>query len=213
MAILRSKFALALILTAHAVFAADANEPNYSFNKAPFIPPAIVEDLNTWLSDGGDQVVSINLSDSVNSNRYSSEIKTDGSEKENPYVFTKEKCTQEPCNEFGYRLIGKTTSGLFVLFTEENGGGSGRFRNLMLVSLERDHGLAYDEQKNVLRPERERWLIKKWGEVPLGDRYVGNVTVKGNTIHIEKDRGPTGVVDKDKTIRLELTRRESSADR
>ena len=77
----------------------------------------------------------------------------------------------------------------------------------MLVSLERDHGLDYDEAKNVLRPERERWLIKKWGEVPLGDRYVGNVTVSGNTIHIEKDRGGhTGVVDKDKTIRLELTR-------
>jgi hypothetical protein len=201
-----SKFTLALVLALHAFFAADANEPNYYFNKAPFIPPSIVQDLSTWLSDGGDQVVAINLSDSVNSNRYSSEIKADGSGKGNPYVFTKD-CTHEPCSEFGYVLIGKTTSGLFVLSTEDSGGGgSGRFRNLMLVSLERDHGLTYDERKNVLRPERERWLIKKWGEVPLGDRYVGNVTVSGNTIHIEKDHGgSTGVVDKDKTIRLELT--------
>jgi len=48
-------------------------------------------------------------------------------------------------------------------------------------------------------------LIKKWGEVPLGDRYVGNITVSGNTIHIEKDRGgSSGVVDQDKTIRVQL---------
>lgn len=201
-----SKFALALVLAQHAFFAAAASEPSYSFNKAPFIPASIVQDLSTWLSDSGDQVVAINLTDSVDSNRYSSEIQPDGSGKGNPYVFTKD-CTRQPCSEFGYVLIGKTTSGLFVLSTEESGGGgSGRFRNLMLVSLERDHGLTYDERKNVLRADRERWLIKKWGEVPLGDRYAGNITVSGNTIHIEKDRGGyTGVIDKDQTIRVELT--------
>lgn len=207
MAFCSSKFALALVLAVPAFFAAGANEPNFHFNKVPFIPASIVRDLSAWLSDSGDQVVAINLSDSVDSNRYSSDIKPDVSGKGNPYVFTKD-CTNEPCSEFGYVLIGKTTSGLFVLSTEESGGGgSGRFRNLMLVSLERDHGLAYDKEKSVLRPERERWLIKKWVEVPLGDRYVGNITVSGNTIHIEKDRGgSSGVIDKDKTIRLELTR-------
>jgi hypothetical protein len=133
-------------------------------------------------------------------------IKTSGSEKGNPYVFTTEECTDGHCGEFGYRLLGKTTSGLFVLLTEESGGGSGQFRNLMLVSIEHDHGLAYDERKSVLRPEQERWLIKKWGELPLGDRYAGSITLKGNTIHIGKDNGPTGVVDKDKTIRIEFTR-------
>jgi len=144
MVLCSSNFALAFVLALHAFSAADVNEPNYSFNKAPFIPATIVQDLSTWLSDGGDQVVAINLSDSVNSNRYASEIKTDGSGKGNPFVFTKD-CSHEPCSVFGYVLIGKTRSGLYVLSTEESGGGgSGRFRNLMLVSLERDRGLTYD---------------------------------------------------------------------
>src|SRR5262249_61623054 len=100
-------------------------------------------------------------------------------------------------------------NGVFVLFTEESGGGSGRFRNLMLVSLEKDKALDYDEKSGVLRPTRERWLIRKLGEVPLGDRYDGKVTVSGNRILIEADkRKPTaGVVDKDKVIRLEMPRR------
>jgi hypothetical protein len=208
MAFLENYFKLALLLAtcaANPCIAADTNEQNYSFNKAPFIPPVIVEDLNTWLSDGGDQVVAINLSDSVDSNRYASDIKTDDSGKGNPYVFTREKCADARCNEFGYRLIGKTTNGLFVLFTEESGGGTGVFRNLMLVSLERDHGLDYDEAKGTLRASRSRWLIKKWGGAPLGDRYDGNVTVSGNTIRIEKDRGPYGSgTDKGKTIKVDL---------
>ena len=201
----KAVLAVALVMTvAHAAAAGGSNEPKYSFVKAPFIPPSIVGDLNTWLSDGGDQVVAINLTDSVDSNRYASDVKTLDGEKGNPYVYTREVCKEPPCHEFGYRLIGRTDNGLFVLFTEENGGGTGRFRNLMLVSLEADRGLNYVESSSVLRADRPRWLIKKWGEVPLGDRYDGNVTVDGNTIRIGKDHGPAGGSDKDRTIRLEL---------
>jgi hypothetical protein len=98
---------------------------------------------------------------------------------------------------------------VFVLFTEQSGGGSGRFRNLMLVTLEKDKALDYDEQNGVLRLTRERWLIRKLGEVPLGDRYDGKVTVSGNSLLISADKhNPTaGVVDKDKVIRLEMSGR------
>jgi len=196
--------------------AAEANASGYSFTTAPFVPPRIIGDLSTWLSDGGDQVIAVNLTDAVGSNRYFGEVKSSqGASGENPYVFTDRDCADSAAAScansgrpsFGYRMAGRAANGIFVLFTEENGGGSGRFRNLMFVTVEKDRGLNYDESNGILRLSRERWLIKKLGEVPLGDRYVGKITVTGNSVHIEADRHDpsTQVVERDKVIRLDLS--------
>ena len=211
-------FASVMVGSVERCLAAEANASGYSFTTAPFIPPRIVADLSTWLSDGGDQAIAVNLADAVGSNRYFGEVKRQASASgENPYVFTDSDCADSApaaCansgrTSFGYRLAGRAANGVFVLFTEENGGGSGRFRNLMFVIVEKDKGLNYDEPNGILRLSRERWLIKKLGEVPLGDRYVGKITVTGNSVHIEADRHDpsTGVVEQDKVIRLELSPR------
>jgi len=42
----------------------------YSLSHKPFINPAIVEDLETWISDTGEQIVAINIPGSIDTNRY-----------------------------------------------------------------------------------------------------------------------------------------------
>ena len=190
----------------------EMNDTKFFFEKEPYIHPKIIEDLTTWLSDGGEQVVAINLLESMNTNRYSGDLKKRG--KGSPYIFYErtEECQKSEClfgpPSFGYQFIGKSASGIYVLLTNFSGGGSGQFRNLLLVSLEKDKGLSYDEKNNVLRLDRERWIIKKLDEIVLGDRYDGKITVNGNELRIGKDNftGSGGEIKKDTTLKIEVAR-------
>ncbi len=158
----------------------------YSFVRAPFVHPMIIQDLSTWLSDGGDQVVAINLSDAQESNRYSGKVGVNHIAGQCPFVHTVEERQR-----FGYRYIGTTQSGVHVLYTSDWGGGSGVFRNLMLLTLEFDYGIDccdWDVQ-TAIRADRKRMLIKKLGEMGLGDRWSGQLSVSGNELRIGRDEG------------------------
>ena len=157
----------------------------YSFVQAPFVHPRIVEDLSTWLSDGGDQVVAINLLDAQGSNRYSGSIGVNEIDERCPYVYW------EPAGErgeFGYEYVGMTESRVHVLYTSSWGGGSGVFKRLMLLTITPDAGIDWNEQA-VLQDDRERLLVNKLGEFGLGDRWDGDLRVAGNTLTIGRDRG------------------------
>lgn len=187
-------FAVALFCCSPLCVASDAAMPHLSFDKKPYIPPKIIQDMSTWESDTGDQVVEIDLLDSVNANRYFGDINVSNRGGANPYVHTEDtlNCEDDRCRSnppsFGYQLIGHTPSGVYVLFTESSGGGSGRFRGLMFVSFEKDKGLAnYSSGTKLLGFSRDRWLIKKLGELPLGDRYDGAISLHGNILSIGAD--------------------------
>ena len=53
----------------------DLESARYSFITPEFINPQILDDLSGWLSDTGDQIVSINISESNRSNRYHGRLK------------------------------------------------------------------------------------------------------------------------------------------
>ena len=89
---------------------------------------------------------------------------------------------------FGYRYVGRTDDGADVLETSNCGGGSGVFVNLMLVRIERDKGMSCNWTQGVIRADRERLVIKKLGEIGLGDRWSGELKVQGNKVFIGKDR-------------------------
>lgn len=52
----------------------DLESAKYSFVDSEFINPRILDDLCGWLSDTGDQIVSINITDSNKRNRYFGDI-------------------------------------------------------------------------------------------------------------------------------------------
>ena len=164
----------------------------YSFDKAPFISPRIIQDLSTWISDSGDQVVAINVLEAQGSNRYHGDAHV--GEGHPPYVSTETTTVDFGVTNnawFGYHFIGMTKSGVYVLETSDSGGGSGVFRNILLLTFEDDDGIVCDWEKTVARHlnKRKRLLINKLGEIPLGDRWDGELKVEGDSIIVGKDRG------------------------
>jgi hypothetical protein len=178
--------------------AAGVRDTQYFFDKKPYIHPRIIEDLSTWTSDGGEQVVAINVPGSMGTNRYFGDIKTkSGKGASLVYSEQTEQCEKDACPfgppHFGYRLAGKTASGIYVLVTESGGGGSGNFKSLLFVTLHGDMGLSYDERHLELHLTRQRWIVRRLAEIPLGDRYDGEIAVVGNSVLVGKDQNPRTV--------------------
>jgi hypothetical protein len=180
----------------------------YYFNRKPFISPMIIKDLVTWISDEGEQVVAINLPESMGTNRYFGDFEaTGGDSNENPVVTHTDSaaCKKSPCPFgppfFSYSLIGKTPSGIYVLLTVDSGGGTGRFENLLLVKLVNSTGLSFDSHYHSLVMNRKRLLIKRLKGIPLADSYRGGVGLKGDTLYIGHDpRFKSGDLAKDRII-------------
>ncbi|GEM_PF-3396592 len=150
----------------------------YSFVHKEYIHPKIINDLIGWISDIGQQIVSINLADSNNSNRYFGEIQIRD--------FEGRKFVEwiEGIESFSYEYLGTSESGVHVLHTVDCGGGSGLFHHLVFVVLEQDDGLQYeDEPKLIKRP-----LIRMIGRIGLGDRYSGKVRFDRGVLRVSKDQ-------------------------
>ena len=168
-----------------------------SFCREPYIHPLIVKDLLAWLSDGGDQVVAINLLESNDSNRYFGTPKVEPSTIKalrTPRISLQSKETaggEEETSEVGYQYVGLTRSGVHVLSTWEWGAGTMVSKQLLLVTIEEDRGLNDVEtiQSSHLQLGRRRLLIRKLGEIVLGDRWDGELAVDGNKILVGKDHG------------------------
>jgi hypothetical protein len=166
------------------------NSP-FSFSRTSFINPRIIQDLSGLMSDNGDQIVAINLQESQKSNRYAGDTQVRNLEDQNPFVYT-ENITVENGETnyagFGYQFVGVTSSRVYLLVTSDWGGGSGVFNSLLLVKFETDKSITCDSIKESISP-KNRLLIKKLGEIALGDRWDGQLKVIKNSVFISKDRG------------------------
>ena len=177
--------------------------PEYSFTRAPFVHPRLVHDLETWLSDTGDQVVAINLVDANRSNRFFGAVRSAGTGC--PLVTWVEGDGSEG-RRFSYQYVGMTDHGVHVLATRSGGGGTLVATSVVFLSIAFDQGFGgvptattfrYDAAGNetevgVIRADRQRILLRRLGELPLGDRWDGDLRVVGNDLHVGEDRGRFG---------------------
>ena len=109
--------------------------------------------------------MSINLAGTWNSNRYFGEF----ARRPAGDVYIDLKTAQvvpggENPGWFAYRRLGTLTSGVHVVQTWQNGGGSGVLTSLLLVRFVIDQEHAEGEH-------RQRLLMVRLGEESLGDRY------------------------------------------
>lgn len=153
----------------------DLETARYSFITPEFINPLILGDLSGWISDSGDQIVSINISESNKSNRYHGDIKVQESENY-PIV---ESTFQEGWGS--YKYIGRSFSGIHIVQTWNNTGGSGIFTNILLLTLSSDSSL---KSNGVSYRKKARYILKLVGSLPLGDRYQGKVKFKYGVLSI-----------------------------
>lgn len=167
-------------LTPKSQLIRDLESARYSFINPEFINPLILDDLSGWLSDTGDQVVSINISDSNQSNRYHGEI-TVKEEVGYPIV----TCSSED-GWVSYKYIGRSFSGVHLVQTWSNGGGSGVFTNILMVTLSSDSSLESD---GLSYSKKSRYVIKLVGSLPLGDRYQGKVKYSFGILSISQCEG------------------------
>lgn len=150
----------------------------FSFTSDEFIHPNIIQDLVGWISDGGDQVVSINLLDANKLNRYYGHVTTKTLDDK---IIV--ECRSES-EYFSYSYEGSSESGIHVLTCSDWGGGSGIFRTLLFVSFEVDETLDLQGEELV---KRRRLLIKSLGHFSLGDRYAGKIKLKSGYLYVGRD--------------------------
>ena len=179
----------------------------YSFFRNELIHPKIIEDMLGWMSDTGDQVVSVNLIDANHCNRYSGKVQVQNNDGEKyPYVFYEENKESEGYQytiSFGYQYIGTSDSGIHVLYTSSSGGGSGIFKSLIFLTLEKDEGIVYDYDKSRIS-KQARINLKSLGSMSLGDRYFGDLQLKNGLLKIGKDKGRFSETEESKDVFIQL---------
>jgi len=153
----------------------------YSFTNEQFINPRIIDDLIGWLADTGSQIVAVNVGDSNNSNRYYASITIENEGVNWPVV--KASYDEGWC---AYHYLGCSFSGVHLVRTWRNSGGSGIFSDVCLLTLSADMAVEWD--RNALM-KNERLVLKLMGVIPLGDRYQGNVKYRWGLLSIPACEG------------------------
>jgi len=152
----------------------------YSFSKPEFVNPMVLADLHGWMSDTGDQVVSINVPGANTSNRYFATVTVTD---KGTYPVVSARQNEQ---SFSYQYLGCSFSGVHLLRTWSSGGGSGVFCDIMLVTLGTESAAEIDPSavKKV-----ERFVVRKVAMIPLGDRYEGQLSYRLGLLTIGACRG------------------------
>ena len=178
-------------------------ETGFSFARPPFVHPRVVEAFVWWIDV---PVVGIDLLDARSGDRRGGEIETREIDGSCPLVtWRRPREDGHDAGSFSYRYAGMTDSGVHVLVTSDWGGGSGVFRNLLLLVLESSPGIGrnrdFDDLEDdgmvgvdrlwdtVVRPVKDRIVARKLGEIGLGDRWDGEVRVRENEVFVGRDEG------------------------
>ena len=139
-------------LTPKSKLIRDFDFQKYSFVDSEWINPRIIEDLIGWISDTGDQIVSININRSNKSNRYFGDTEVEEVKGQNPKILSKHEN-----GWFAYQYLGCSFSGVHILRTWSNTGGSGVFCNILMVTLSSDTSYEQIDSKGT---KNTRLVIK-----------------------------------------------------
>lgn len=168
------------------------SEANSKFRyKGKPIHPYLVKEFTNWLSDDRPpMIVAVDVAAATDSNRY----QKDAVERRDKWWFASTEETTDGLTtqeSFGYRWIGRLSDGTHALETGYSGGGSGFFMDLMLVRF--STGQVLVEGRRV-----EQLLMTIVGIHSLGDRYEGEIKIRGNELFVPASTAQHGGGSKEK---------------
>jgi len=147
------------------------------------IPPEIFRDFGDGnLADSQPIWVTVDIRAAIDSNLYADEIGERGG-----WVIQRKRLpgTMNGWEETAYSYSGATDNGLLVVLAAYNGGGSGNFITLHLLSLE--PAPAFDSTGAIYG----RINLTNLRSIPLGDRWNGEIHLANNTVRVVTTRkGP-----------------------
>ena len=154
----------------------------YSFSCDEFIHPLIVRELMGWISDKKETIMSVDISNANQSNRFYGEYTISDKDGKSQVIWQGDE------NEyFSYLYIGTSPSGVEIVECYDCGGGSGVFGSVGLFSLDYDQALGEDSTGEIVT--RERAVLKILGSIGLGDRYDGEIKYIDGFLIIGPDNG------------------------
>lgn len=159
----------------------DLYHSKYSFINDTWINPRIIEDLIGCLSDSGNQIISVNINESNNSNRYFGDVIIEKYKSGRPIV----KSSYDE-GHFSYQYLGESRiCGIHILRTWMGGGGSGVFCNIVLVTL----NLVYNFKTTSNGWEKIGYfVINLIDTISLGDRYSGDIKYRYGFLTIQANQ-------------------------
>jgi hypothetical protein len=175
---LRLALLLALVVCpiapARAADALDELRATFTVGGKP-VPPEVFGDFgDAVMSDNRPVIVAVDALTAIDSNRYADPVKTAGH-----WVEQTKQIDKANSETTAYRYIGATKDGLLVAVAWWSGGGTGVFHTLHVL----DAGWtnALDEDGSPYR----RLVLTNLRSTVLGDRWDGDVKIRGNTIDID----------------------------
>jgi hypothetical protein len=136
------------------------------------IHPAIVQAFSARLSDSATAVMAMDVAAATDSNQYRHPVRTGKGGLHEITLETDADSGQQAT--FGYWYLGTLRGGVQVLETVNCGGGSGRFMDLLFLRC---------EVVNI--SGQDRLLLKYVDQFALGDRFAGEITLRGDHVAIE----------------------------
>ena len=141
------------------------------------VHPGCVREFDVSLADSPPPIVrSVDVRACVTSNEFSMPYKTG----EDGYISYEYDLGQGEKGTFAYKFIGKSESGLFVLATRSNTGGTMVAESVFLVKDSFENYWDFNNQDK--KTEDRRLIIACVGQIALGDRDSGKVTLEGNKL-------------------------------
>jgi hypothetical protein len=161
------------------------------------IPPEIFRDFGDGdMADSGSIWVTVDLLAAIGSNLYFDDIAQDGH-----WISQAKQGHKGSEGGTAYKYIGATENGLLVALSAWSGGGSGDFITLHILDIA--PARAFDIEGKLY----QRINLTNLRNVPLGDRWDGEVSIEKNSIVVVTKRsGPADDSGQRRTMTIEAKR-------
>ena len=158
------------------------------------IQPSIIKEFIVSLADSGDQTISINLSDSVWSNKHcchKEHVKVifpkyydDLRKKIAKGIVVESNPEYEECEEcfFSYTHLGTTDNGAIILKVVDYGGGSMAFGEFLGLKVKERMGTDFVYGIPSLTFDRQQIVLEKLFSIVIPSHIPDNLEINGNFI-------------------------------